>query len=208
MAASALPADEALAIVTALVEQDRVPATVTDGNGRTALHYAATAAVAKLLLTSTAIEVDLQDHTGRSALHAAALAALPGVVKAIVDSGRADINLPDDERRTALMMTMLKAASTVVNNVVDLESLAILLAAPGSDVNAVSQRSGRAIDQAGIACNADAAKMLIKVPGIDLKSDAEVYIPSVGLSYATPAKVAEANSCYHVADMIQAAGGA
>lgn len=120
-------------VVQLLLRDERVDPSVANDVGRTPLTNAAASRldnsdVLRLLLADPRVDINHADHYGLTALHAAAFEGKAQHVSLLLDAG-ADVNARDSVANTPLHNWAMGTEE-------DADVLALLLAAPGIDVNA------------------------------------------------------------------------
>lgn len=130
-----------------------------DGDGRTPLHYAGSAANIRILLDAKA-QIDRTDKKGFAAIHLAALAGLEENVKALIERG-ANLKIANYEFGTPLHCAVFKRSRSIISAL--LKHTISTNGGPTIDVN--SQDSGTRntpLHLAAQTCRADIVRLLFE----------------------------------------------
>ncbi|KAH7098712.1 ankyrin repeat-containing domain protein [Auriculariales sp. MPI-PUGE-AT-0066] len=156
-----------LYLVRSLLEQDRKLLNAVDGDGRTAIHWAALSVdgvdIIKYLLEQQA-EVDKVDPSGWTALHLAASAGHEANVRALLDGG-ADPKRGNDKGLTALSGHVVLALK-VPRSAGPLQ-IGRLLLSRGADVNARDKANQLPLHRAATTGSEGFMKLLLDPPKAD-----------------------------------------
>ena len=154
-------------IVERLLLHGASEASVADGYGNTALHYASFHGFVNIMriLHRAGVDPSLRNHVGNTALHLAAENAQSRAITAAVEGCALSIDVANDRSQTALHIASLLGHTEVVAELLRLGADASLLSDAGKTAHALALQNGHEavcalLTQGGRRSESEAAPMI------------------------------------------------